>query len=156
QGTTPPADQIAQLETYRSLFSGMYEQATSGRASAETTLKRAVHLSAFPAAGLLYGGMAIATLSLDAPAQSQLLVVLNSDSGRVALPPSITIPAGGTQAYFFMLGLRPGVDTISAMTRDANYETAFSRIEVAESVASLQLQVVSRDPIILRVTDINN
>lgn len=154
-GTALPADQIAQLETYRGLFSGTYEHATSGRASAETTLKHALHLSAFPAAGLVYGGMAVATISLDTPAQSQLIVVLNSDSGQVALPPSVSIPAGGTQAYFFMMGLRPGVDTITAAPRDANYEKAFSKIQVADSVASLRLQVVSDDPILLRVTDIN-
>src|SRR5260370_29938846 len=96
--------------------------------------------------------MAVATISLDTPAQSQLIVVLNSDSGQVALPPSVSIPAGGKQAYFFMMGLRPGVHTITAAPRDANYEKAFSKIQLADSVASLRLQVGSDDPILLPVT----
>ncbi|HEY6391173.1 MAG TPA: hypothetical protein VIX89_07845, partial [Bryobacteraceae bacterium] len=66
------------------------------------------------------------------------------------------IPAGGTRADFFMLGLRPGVDTLVARPLDSSYETAFSKIEVAESAASLQLQVISSDPIVLRATDLND
>ena len=155
-GTGPNTDLIAQLETYRSLFAGMYEQATSGRATAETSLKRALHISTFPATGLLNGSLAVTTLSLDAPAAAPLLVTLNSDSGQVALPPSVTIPAGATQAYFFMMGLRPGVDTITATARDANYETAFSKIAVADSLAGVRLQIVSTNPIAMRVTDIND
>jgi hypothetical protein len=158
-GITPPASQLAQLETYRSLFEGFYEQASSGRAAAEATLKRGLHLSAFPAAGLVNGSMAGASLSLDTPANAPLIVLLESDSGGVALPPYAIVPAGASTATFFMMGLRPGVDTITARPVDTNYETAFARIQVVDGADKLQLQVVSgNDPsaIVLRVTDINN
>jgi hypothetical protein len=158
-GTTPPASQLAQLETYRSLFEGFYQQAASGRAEAEATLKRALHLSAFPAAGLVNGSMAAASVSLDAPAAAPLIVLLESDSGGVALAPYAIIPAGASRANFFMMGLRPGVETITARAVDANYETAFAKIQVADGPDKLQLQIVSgNDPgaIVLRVTDINN
>src|SRR5205807_5935937 len=39
---------------------------------------------------------------------------------------------------------------------DTSYETAVSKIEVAESAGSLQLRVISIDPIVLRATDIND
>jgi hypothetical protein len=155
-GQTPRADQIAQLETYRSLFEGFYQHAASDRATAEATLKRALHLSTFPAAGLLYGGMASAAITLDTPAAGPLIVVLAPESGAVDVPHYAIIPAGGTRADFFMLGLRPGVDTLVARPLDSSYETAVSKVEVAERAASLQLKVVSTDPIVLRATDIND
>jgi hypothetical protein len=158
-GTTPASSQLAQLETYRSLFEGFYQQAASGRAAAEATLKRALHLSAFPAAGLVNGSMAAASLSLDAPAAAPLIVLLESDSGGVALPTYAIVPAGAWRATFFMMGLRPGVDTVTALPIDTNYETAFAKIQVIDGPDKLQLQVVSgNDPsaIVLRVTDINN
>jgi hypothetical protein len=155
-GQTPRADQIAQLETYRSLFEGFFQHAASDRAAAEATLKRALHLSTFPAAGLLYGGMASASIALDTPAAGPLIVMLEPESGAVDVPHYAIIPAGGTRADFFMLGLRPGVETLVARPVDSSYETAVSKIEVAESAASLQLKVISSDPIVLRANDIND
>jgi hypothetical protein len=155
-GQTPRADQIAQLETYRNLFEGFYQHAASDRAAADATLKRALHLSTFPAAGLLYEGMASASITLDAPAAGPLIVVLAPESGAVDVPHYAIIPAGGMRADFFMLGLRPGVDTLLARPLDSSYETAVSKIKVADGAASLQLKVVSSDPIVLRVTDVND
>jgi hypothetical protein len=155
-GQTPRADQIAQLETYRSLFEGFYQHAASDRAAAEATLKRALHLSTFPAAGLLYGGMASASVTLDTPATAPLIVVLEPEAGAVDVPHYAIIPAGGMRADFFMLGLRPGLDTLVARPLDSSYETAVSKIEVVKRAASLQLKVISSDPIVLRATDIND
>src|SRR5216684_3454582 len=155
-GQTPPAEPIAKLETYRSLFEGFYQHAASDRAAAEVTLKRALHLSTFPAAGLLYGGLAAASIALDRPAAAPLIVLLEPETGAVDVPHYAIIPAGETRADFFMLGLRPGVDTLVARPVDTSYETAVSKIEVAESAGSLQLRVISTDPIVLRATDIND
>jgi len=155
-GQTPRADQIAQLETYRSLFEGFYRHAVSDRATAEATLKRALHLSTFPAAGLLYGGLAAASIALDQPAAGPLIVLLEPESGAVDVPRYAIIPAGGMHADFFMLGLRPGVDTLVARPLDSSYETAVSKIQVADSAGSLQLKIISSDPIVLRATDVDD
>ncbi len=155
-GQTPRADQIAQLETYRSLFEGFYRHAASDRATADATLKRALHLSTFPAAGLLYGGMASASITLDAPAAAPLVVLLETESGAVDVPHYAIIPAGGTRADFFMLGLRPGVDTLVARPLDSGFETGVSKIQVVDGAARLLLKVISSDPIVLRATDIND
>jgi hypothetical protein len=151
------AAQIAQIDTYRGLFEGFYERAASDRAHAETTLKRALHLSAFPAAGVLDGGMIAATLALDAPTDTPLNVLLSSDSGAISLPSYVTIAAGSSEATFYMLGLRSGVDTVTARPVDTNYETAFAKIQIAGSPAGLQLELASNgQPIVLHVTDANN
>lgn len=155
-GSMPSSDQLAQVEKYRSLFADFYQHAASGRASAETTLQHALHLSAFPATGLVNGSMIAVSLSLDTPAPAPVIVELDSDSG-VSLPPYATIPAGAARATFFMMGLLPGVATITARPVDSSYETAFARIQVADA-SSLQARVVSNGPraLVLRVTDANN
>ncbi|HYL76927.1 MAG TPA: hypothetical protein VEU96_22110 [Bryobacteraceae bacterium] len=156
-GTMPSASQLAQVEKYRSLFADFYQQAASGRASAETSLRRALHLSVFPATGLINGSMIAVSLALDAPAAAPVIVELDADSG-VSVPPYAIIPAGATQASFFMMGLLPGVATITARPVDSSYETAFARVQVADGPASLQARVVSNGPraLVLRVTDVNN
>lgn len=157
-GTVPQAGDLAQVETYRSLFENFYQQAASGRATAETSLKRALHLSAFPAVGLINGSMAAVTLSPDSPAAVPLVVELEVDSGAVGIPSYAIIPAGESRTSFFMMGLNPGVATLTARPVDSSYETAFARVQVADGPAALQVRLVSNTAgeIILKVTDGND
>ncbi len=155
-GATPSDSQLAQLDTYRAYFEGFYQQATSDRASADATLKRALHLSAFPALGLLNGATTDATLTLDAARDTDLDVTLSSESGLVGLPATVTIPVGASQITVPLTGLAAGVDSIRASIND-DYETAFAKIQVQDSAASLRLHVDASGPdVVLRVTDINN
>jgi hypothetical protein len=47
-GSEPAADQLAQIETYRQRFEQFFESANSGRAFADTSLKRSVAVSTWP------------------------------------------------------------------------------------------------------------
>ena len=168
-GSTPTQAQLSQLDNLRSLYEGFYQRAASTRASAETTLRKALHLSAFPAAGVLAGTAATARLTLDAPASAQETVLLRTESGAISTPSSVTIPAGATQASFAIAGVRPGVDTLTAEPANAAlYETAFAKINVAASPAQMHLSVldgdrqvatpgqVLPDAVAVRVSDIND
>ncbi len=166
-GTTPSADQVAQIETYRSNFETFYQQAASSRASADARLKRALHLSVFPAAGVLVGSAAMASISLDTPATTQLTVLLHTNSGAATAPPAITVPAGADRVTFALSGVRPGVDTVTAEPADSNYETGVANLQVLGSAAVLKLELVSGDrqaatpgqalpqPVVMRITDVN-
>ena len=155
-GRTPSDADIAQLETYRSLFESSYQQFASGRAKADASLRRAVHFSAFPAAGLLAGGTTNVTVTLDKPASSTLNVALSSDSGLVGMPSSVEIAQGTTQVTFPISGLAAGVDSITVELSDAAYEIAFAKIQVAADPGSLQLAIVSTlNPIAVRLSDVN-
>ena len=155
-GSTPAPEDIAQLETDRGLFETAYRQYASDRASADATLKRAVHFSAFPAAALLSGGTINATLTLDHPVDAALDLSLRSESGLAGLPPMVTIPSGATQVSFPISGLAPGVDSITAGPSDGGYETAFARIQVAADAGALQLEVLSsQNPVAVRLFDVN-
>ncbi|MCS6952415.1 MAG: hypothetical protein RMK57_06835 [Bryobacterales bacterium] len=166
QGSQPSQFELDKLERFRQEFETFYRRATSDRAWAETTLKRSLKLSVFPAAGALVGVERPVTLSLERPAASALPIALRTTGGLLRVPASVTIPAGETSVSFPITGLAAGVAELMAEPADATYETAHARIQVRNAVSELKLLVVSGDrqasvpgnplqPIVLRVVDIN-
>ena len=167
QGTTPAAAELTQIENLRSQFEGFFQQATDNRASIDLKLRRALSLSVAPAAGVLAGGVVNATVSIQQAAPTALPISLSARGGNTSIPASVTIPKGATSAAFIIKGKQQGVDELAAMPPDDSYETAFAHVQVLANSA-LTLAVVSGDkqvistggtlaqPVVLRVTDINN
>ncbi len=164
-GTAPTSDQLSQLDAYRAQFESFYNRATSEKASADTTLKKALRVSTFPAAGVLAGGTASGKVAVETAATTPLIVMLRA-GGAIGVPASVTIPVGATEASFQFTGLREGVDELVAEASDARYELVSSRIQVA-APATLKLSVDSGNnqpafsgtelpqPVSIRVTDVN-
>lgn len=158
---------VEQIDRYRREFEGFFARATGGRALADTTLRRALQLSAFPAAGVLLGGAAPVTVSLQSPAEVDLTVLLNSPDGALGLPGSVMIRAGESSTSFLVRGLRAGVGELQASIPGGVFEEAVARIQVLASPADLRLLVVSgdrqsaspgvplREPVVVRLTDAN-
>lgn len=169
-GIAPAPDQIAQVEAYRAAFEEFFTNAASDHAFANTSLLRGVQLSASPALGVVRGSAATITLALNEAVATPVTMFLEpgaGSTGAVAAPASITIPAGANRATFEVTGERAGVVEFAARPADSGYETAYSRIQVLDSAAALQLSIVSGDhqgatpgaplaePVVLQVTDIN-
>jgi uncharacterized protein (TIGR03437 family) len=168
QGTDPSAADLQKIENFRQQFETYFRTATSERAWADTSLRRALRLSTSPAAGVLQGGSISAAMTLEKPAEARLSVDLRAQNGLASVPASVAIPAGETRAAFTISGLRAGVEELVATPGDARYETAFSRLQVAPSLAAVKLVVVSGDkqlasagvplpaPVVLRAADDND
>ncbi len=168
EGATPPAETLQKLDTYRREFETYFRHAAGDRAWAETRLRRALHLSIFPASGLLLGSTATLTVSVEETSETDLQVLLTSANGAAGLRASVIIPAGSTSASVVMTGMRAGVDEITANIPGDGYQTAHSKVQVLASPSQLRLVVVSGDkqsvvpddplpePIVIRVTDTNN
>jgi uncharacterized protein (TIGR03437 family) len=156
-GSPVSADDVQQVETYRQQFEAFYAKASGGNASAETTLNRSLKLSVFPAAGVLMGGMASATLSVQSPPKSDLFVQLTAASGFATVPTTVRIPAGSTSATFSISGAKRGVEELLASPMDPAYETAFARVQVSDATQA-KLTTVSSTPdtLIVRLTDAND
>ncbi|PWU01348.1 MAG: hypothetical protein C5B51_22810 [Terriglobia bacterium] len=166
QGKQPPAADLAQVDSYRQQFEIFYMHAASDRAQADTALKRSLQFSLSPAAGVVEGGSGTATLMIQSPAASDLMVQLLAPNGNAAMPQAVRIPAGATSASFNFTGIHSGVEEVSAIPADPAYETAFARVQVA-SASTMQLVPVSGDqqvatasgplqaPIVVRLTDSN-
>src|SRR5207248_9940421 len=110
QGTLPSDAEIARLEAYRSQFESFYDQATSGRAVADTTLKRSLFVSTFPAVGVVEGRSAPATIAVEKPAVAPITINLRRQTGAAWAPDFVVIPAGATSVSFTIAGLQTGVD----------------------------------------------
>jgi uncharacterized protein (TIGR03437 family) len=163
QGSTPDTTQI---EAYRQQFAQYYATAADGNAAADTNLSRSMKLSLYPAAGVVAGTSATATLTLKTAPAAELAVALQTQYGRATLPASVTIPAGAITASFTVKGVTTGVEEVTA-TPAGGYETAFASVQVADP-STLKLATVSGDnqpsptggplpnPVVVRLTDINN
>jgi hypothetical protein len=149
------AAQIAQVDRYRSEFETLFANATNHRANADTSLKHSVTLSMFPGAGVVAGAAGTASLALASPAESPVTFALQAPAGLVSAPREVVVPAGGTRVSFQVSGVTPGVEEFSAIPSDSSYETAFARVQVADSLASLHLAVSGDNPIVVRVADRN-
>jgi uncharacterized protein (TIGR03437 family) len=167
-GEQPTASQLAQLEAYRQSFPDYFGEASDRNGAAETTIRRSLKLSLYPAAGIVEGTIATATLTVQTPPEADLQIALTAPNGSASAPASVTIAAGATTASFSVRGLRVGVEELTA-TPPAPYETAAARIQVAGAASPmLRLAAVSGDrqstppsgplpePVVVRLTDIND
>lgn len=172
KGADPSSEETRQaldkVDAIRRAFEEYFRTASGGRGLAETSLRRSVRLSLFPAAGVIQGGSLEAAVSLQKPAEAPLRISLRAQNGAADVPESMVIPAGGTKAVFRLTGVRAGVEELTAEPDDTRYETAAARVQVAPSPASIRLVVVSGDkqtatagrelgePVVLRAMDANN
>jgi len=167
KGAPPTAEQIAQIDKYRSAFPDYYARVTGSRATAETTLRREVQFSGRPAVGVLQNQAAKAVLSLAAPAEKDVVFLLQTPSKVVSAQNDVTIFAGQSQVSFDLKGLKEGVEEFVAVPTDPRYETVRARVNVAPFAFFLKPVVVSGDqqtnsapyalpkPVVLKVADIN-
>ncbi len=158
---------VQQVETYRQQFVAKYAEFSENKASADTTLNRSLRLSLFPAAGVVAGGSATATISVQTPPKADLAVTLAAPAGFARWPERVTIAAGTTAAQFTVTGIQAGVeDLLATPAADSSYEIAFARVQVA-APSQLTLRTVSGDnqvsngggllpaPVVVRLTDVN-
>ncbi|MEZ5356191.1 MAG: hypothetical protein R2762_26450 [Bryobacteraceae bacterium] len=167
EGQAPSAADLAQLEGYRAGFEGFFARASGDRAAADTTLVRNVRLSVFPAAGILLGATAPATVELSAPAESPVTMLIRT-GGLVTGPASVTIPAGARSVSFELRGTRAGVDDVEALPSDTRYGAVTANVQVMEQAASLRLAITRGakqttpgsgplpEPVTVRVSDRND
>ncbi len=152
-----PGAAVQQVETYRQQFPDYYAQAASGNASAEDTLNRSLKLSIFPAAGVLTGASATATLAVATAPRTDLAVRIDTPKGNVQAPATVVIPAGARVASFPLTGVKNGVEELLTTPLDSAWETAFARVQVADA-AQARLTVVdsAADSLTVRLTDQND
>jgi uncharacterized protein (TIGR03437 family) len=152
QGMSPTDAQIEQVETYRQQFPAFFASAASNNASADMSLGRSMKLSLFPAAGVMTGGTAAATVAVKTAPKSDLTIHLQAPAGHAQFPATVRIPAGATSATFALTGVSRGVEELVATPADAAYETAFARVQVDDGSLAKLVRVSDT---VVRLTDIN-
>lgn len=167
KGFDPGPEDLEKLEALRRRFEGYFAESAGGRAQMETSVRRALRVSAFPFAGVIEGGSIPVSVTIEKPAEAPLTVSLRAGGNALRAPASVTIPAGGQQAQFQLSGVRAGVEELTFTPADVRYETVTARIQVASSMAGLKPAIVSGDkqlaiagqplpePVVVRVVDAN-
>ncbi len=143
EGETPAAADLAKLERIRTQWEQFFDRAVDGRGTANTSLTKMLHLSTWPAAGVLAGTSGEATVEIAARRDTDLDVLLSSDSSAITVPSVVTIPAGAVRVSFALAGNRPGVASLSARANSPGYETARTFVQVGDDAAALIVQVAS-------------
>lgn len=154
-GAWPSDAEIAQVDRYRREFEDYFHRISGGRAWADTTLRGALALSAWPMAGVLAGQPGEIRLSRPRVEADPLAIGLHTTHGHLQAPAEALIPAGAAETAFRVLGLSPGVADLVAEARSGDAAPVFTRIKVAASPADLQLRLHYQEgPLVfLRVTD---
>ena len=167
KGSEPSQNELDKLDRLRTQFEAYFRDSASGRAQMETSLRRALYVSAFPAAGVLQGSSIPVKLRVDKPLEAPLTVSLRAAGNFIRVPSSVSMPARATEAQFSLTGLHAGVEELLLEPADSRYETVVARIQVAASTSGLKLCLLSGDkqiatpgqrlaePIVVRVVDAN-
>lgn len=158
---------LKRLERLRQEFEKYYRESVGGRAHMDTTVRRALHVSAFPAAGVFRGSSIPVAVSVERPVEAPLTITLRPAGNLLEAPSGVSIPTGATQVRFQLRGLRAGVEELLIEPADTRYESVLARIRVAESTQGLKLAIVSGDkqvatpgqplpqPVVVRLMDEN-
>ncbi len=143
EGSAPPVADIEKINRIRTQWQEFFSQAVDQRGSARTDLVNLLHLSTWPAAGVLQGFPAAATVTIDSPLQSDLEVLLTSDSPVISVPPVVTIAAGSLEKSFVVTGNSPGTAELTARVGLPGYDEARTIIQVRNQAADLSLEIES-------------
>ena len=166
-GEEPAPEQVAQVELYRASFPAYYSRATGERAAAETTVRQALAFAAQPAAGILRGATSTFRVEMASPVAAPLTLTLSATpEGVVGVPASVTIPAGASFALVPVTGLSAGVASLMGDSVGGRFETALTRVQVADArglrpfVREADRQQILRfgrdpEPVVVRAADFN-
>ena len=143
EGSDPPAADLEKINLIRTQWGEFFNQAVDQRASARTDLVNLLHLSTWPAAGVLQGFPASATVSIDSPLESNLEVLLTSDSPVISVPPVVSIRAGSLEEPFVVTGNSLGTAELTARVVLPGYDEARTVVQVRNQVTDLSLEIES-------------
>ena len=140
QGTAPSPDTLRRLERLRRLWRGYFIAHLDNRATIATDLVRMLHLSTWPAGGVIAEGSGKARIEIAEARQTDLPVTLTLGDAIAWVPQSVTIPAGELYADFEVRGLEPGVTSLDAEASQLGYDRPRTRLRVRTDLAGMELQ----------------
>jgi hypothetical protein len=157
EGQDATADQIARVDAARREFEPYFRRATDERAAADTSLRRMLRVSAWPAAGILAGREIPVTVQLARPAGEDLLLTFRTNPEWVEAPAPVAIPRGAVGATFTVTGKSSGITDFYIEPSSHAYESRHLRLAVRDCCAGLTLDrfYVDSTIAVLRVLDPN-
>ena len=131
---------IAKLDLLRRGWLTFSRVHLGSKATMTTGLVKMLHLSTWPAGGVISGATGKARVEISEVRDTDLTVSLTLDEAIATVPATVTIPAGSADAEFEISGLETGVTNLKAHTSESGYDEAVTRLNVRAEVAGLTLE----------------
>ena len=139
---SPDPATLKVLERLRAELLTYFELQLGRRATVAASLVNLLHLSTWPAGGVIAGGKGRARVSISAPRESDLPIQLSAQDGLASFPSLVTIPAGEIHAEFSVEGLESGSTTLVGETSEIGYDRAVTRLAVRDGLEGLTLEAL--------------
>lgn len=140
QGTVPDPETLRRLERLRRLWRGYFIAHLDDRATIATDLVRMLHLSTWPAGGVIAGSTGRVRIEIAEARNTDLTVKLTLGDAIAAVPATVTIPAGELGTEFVVIGLEPGVTSLEAEASDLGYDQPRTRLRVRSGLEGMKMQ----------------
>lgn len=140
EGAQPKPESLRTLRQLRRWWLSFFDLHSESRASSSADLARMLHLSTWPAGGLLIGCTGSAQVMIAASRDTDLVVNLRLDSAIAEVPATVTIPAGEVLVEFDARGLESGTATLTAEAAEAGYDRLETRLVVRADATELSLE----------------
>lgn len=142
QGTAPDPGTLRRLERLRRLWRGYFIAHLDGRTTIATDLVRMLHLSTWPAGGVIDDSTGRARVEIAEARTTDLTVNLTLADAIATVPATVTIPAGELYAEFDVGGLEPGVTSLSAEASESGYDQPRTRLRVRSGLEGMKMQLM--------------
>ena len=136
----PDPQTIAALRRLRGMWQAFFRAQMEGRATVDVSLVRMLHLSTWPAGGVLEEATGPARITIAEPRSTDLLVDLTLHDPIAAVPSTVTIPAGQDHVEFTIQGREQGFTSLVAEAQEAGFDRAVTRLSVRDGVEGLELR----------------
>ncbi|MDE0107577.1 MAG: hypothetical protein OXN96_07195 [Bryobacterales bacterium] len=140
EGVQPKPESLRTLRQLRRWWLSFVDLHLEARASSSADLVRMLHLSTWPAGGLLVGCAGPGQVMIAESRDTDLVVNLRLDSAIAEIPSTVTIPAGEVSAEFEARGLESGTATLTAEAAETGYDRLETRLVVRADATELSLE----------------
>lgn len=140
EGTQPKPESLRTLRQLRRWWLSFFDLHSEARAASAAELVQMLHLSTWPAGGLLVGSTGSAQVMIAESRDTDLIVNLRLDNAIAEIPSTLTIPAGEVLAEFEAQGLESGTATLTAEAAETGYDRLETRLVVRDDATELSLE----------------
>ena len=145
---SPSPEALTKLRRLQANWRAYLTSHTESRANVETGLVKMLHLSTWPAGGVVAGSTGTARVEIAEARSADLTVQLTLDSAIARVPSTVTIPAERLFAEFDITGIDTGVSNFTARAAsDAGYDEAVTKLVVRADAAGLELERIHRSTV---------
>ena len=137
---SPDTAAVSKLQKLRTTWRAYFNAQLGTKATLATELVKMLHLSTWPAGGVVASKTGTGRITISEPRDTDLSVSLQLAEAIATVPATVTIPAGELFVEFTIRGLEAGPTTFTAEATESGYDRAVTKLYVAAGLDGLKLE----------------